>query len=166
MSTADISSGSEREGGFGVRRGIKNKALIHVLHPCRLSEKETEYKEQGSVKLQEWNKSLTPLQEWFVKTEQKLDSLESLESNMNNLKKQNQEYLALQKELELQKKRVTNVAVFGEETASHPSVSKEQRKNIEQSIVTVKNEWERLNEKVNWRLAGYVYFNTANADFV
>jgi hypothetical protein len=60
---------------------------------CRLTEKETELKEQGSVKLQEWNKALTPLQEWFVKSEQKLESLENLESNMNNLKRQNQEYL-------------------------------------------------------------------------
>ena len=60
---------------------------------CRLTEKETELKEQGSMKLQEWNKALTPLQEWFVKSEQKLESLENLESNMNNLKRQNQEYL-------------------------------------------------------------------------
>ena len=72
----------------------------------------------------------------------------SLGKNINFLSKQ-----ALQKELELQKKRVTNVSTFGEETAGHPSVSQEQRKNIEQSIVTIKNEWERLNEKVNWRLA-------------
>ncbi|XP_028414134.1 dystrophin-like isoform X2 [Dendronephthya gigantea] len=119
----------------------------------RLTEKEAEYKEQGSLKLQEWNKTLAPLQEWFVKSEQKLDSFEDLESNVNNLKRQNEEYLALQKELELQKKRVTNVAVFGEETGAHPSVSQEQKKNIEQSIVTIKNEWERLNEKVNWRLS-------------
>ena len=60
---------------------------------CRLTEKEAEYKEQGSLKLQEWNKALIPLQEWFVKSEQKLESLENLESNMNNLKRQNQEYL-------------------------------------------------------------------------
>lgn len=59
----------------------------------RLTEKEMEYKEQSSVKLQEWVKALTPLQEWFVKSEQKLDSLENLEPNMNNLKRQNQEYL-------------------------------------------------------------------------
>ncbi len=72
----------------------------------------------------------------------------SLVKNINFLSKQ-----ALRKELELQKKRVTTVSTFGEETTAHPSVSQEQRKNIEQSIVTIKNEWERLNEKVNWRLA-------------
>lgn len=53
---------------------------------------------------------------------------------------------------------MNNVAVFGEETAAHPSVSQEQKKNIEQSIVTIKNEWDRLNEKINWRLARYVVF--------
>ena len=64
-----------------------------ISYLCRLTEKETGYKEQSSVKLQEWVKALAPLQEWFVKSEQKLDSLENLESNMNNLKRQNQEYL-------------------------------------------------------------------------
>ena len=54
---------------------------------------------------------------------------------------------------------MNNVAAFGEETAAHPSVSQEQKKNIEQSIVTIKNEWDRLNEKINWRIARYVDFN-------
>ena len=87
--------------------------ICNSLYLCRLTEKEIEYKEQSSVKLQEWIKALSPLQEWFVKSEQKLDSLENLESSMNNLKRQNQEYLvSLYKQMQLRKIECFQVRVL------------------------------------------------------
>ena len=91
-----VEGNGERE--YGIEREYMHEHFLGnelnaIMLFRRLSEKEAEYKEQSSVKLQEWSKSLTPLQEWFVKSEQKLESLENLESNMNNLKRQNQEYL-------------------------------------------------------------------------
>ena len=59
----------------------------------RLSEKEKDLKEQGSGKLEEWRSTVTPLQEWLSKEEQKLESQESLASDMINLRRQKQDDL-------------------------------------------------------------------------
>ena len=67
------------------------KAFYVNASPLRLSEKEL--KEQGSGKLEEWRSTVTPLQEWLSKEEQKLESQESLASDMINLRRQKQEDL-------------------------------------------------------------------------
>ena len=48
------------------------------------------------------------------------------------------------------------MASFGQEIANHSSLSEENRKQIEQCVVTVKNDWERLDEKIEWRLSRFI----------
>lgn len=135
---------------------LNDKCSIKLIFDFtyRILKKESEYKLQASTKLEEWDKMVSPLYEWFAKMNRKLENMESIDLNKNTLTKLKQDYLGLRKELELQEKRIANVAAFGEEITQHPTVSQDQKRNIQQDITQLANEWEQLNEKVAWRISG------------
>jgi predicted nuclease with TOPRIM domain len=57
------------------------------------------------------------------------------------------------KEMELQeKKQLTSVVRFGDDLKGHSTLSAEDRKQIQEDIETLRENWENLTEKINWKI--------------
>jgi predicted nuclease with TOPRIM domain len=57
------------------------------------------------------------------------------------------------KEMELQeKKQLTSVIRFGDDLKGHSTLSAEDRRQIQEDIETLRENWENLTEKINWKI--------------
>lgn len=55
--------------------------------------------------------------------------------------------------MELQeKKHLTSVIRFGDDLKTHSTLSPEDRRQIQEDIETLKENWENLREKINWKI--------------
>lgn len=59
----------------------------------------------------------------------------------------------VEKDLELQEKKLlTSVIRFGDDLKTHVTLSAEDRRKIQEDIETLKENWENLREKINWKI--------------
>ena len=55
--------------------------------------------------------------------------------------------------MELQeKKQLSSVIRFGDDLKAHSTLSAEDRRQIQGDIETLKENWENLTEKINWKI--------------
>jgi predicted nuclease with TOPRIM domain len=56
------------------------------------------------------------------------------------------------KEMKVEEKKMSSVRRLGEEILADSSLSEEDNTKLQQELNTLKNRWEALDEKINWRI--------------
>jgi uncharacterized protein YlxW (UPF0749 family) len=56
------------------------------------------------------------------------------------------------KEMKQEEKKMTTVLRLGEDILADSSLSEEDNNKLQQQLNTLKNRWEALDEKINWRI--------------